>query len=210
MRHAIKNRFTYAQLACHNFNTAANAEPPPVGHRYRQALRLVTLGENTMHTTAYTTAPRTAAQLHAEIVAAAAVAPEWQNNEAATWLHGARPVINSRRDFYFDGLATDISEHRKAGAMAKVRQCEWLEDTTDADTISELLHWADRTPRHLTFKTATGRVKLVNTAERLQGFADAMAKSKAAWQLWGGGNMPAELAKPKKANHIGKRVCATV
>ena len=152
-----------------------------------------------MSTTTYTTAPRTAAQLHADILAAAAVAPEWQNNQAAEWLHRLQPIIRTRQDFYFDGLASDIAQHRKAGDTQAARQCAWLEDSTDADTVGELLHWADSTPRHVTFKTATGRLKLMNTADRLQAFADGMAKTKTAWQLWGGGAMPAELAKPKKA-----------
>lgn len=55
--------------------------------------------------------------------------------------------------------------------------------------------------KYATFKHAAGRVKLLNTRERLQAFAAEMLKG-GAWALWGGGEKPAETIKPKKARAV--------
>lgn len=59
----------------------------------------------------------------------------------------------------------------------------------------EDLDGIDYHDRHLTFKTATGSIKLIRTKARLQQFAADMLKT---WKLWGGGEKPAS-DKPKKA-----------
>lgn len=50
----------------------------------------------------------------------------------------------------------------------------------------------------VTFKTATGKITLKNTRQRLQQFAADMLKGN-AWALFGGGNKPAPEAKAKRA-----------
>lgn len=77
---------------------------------------------------------------------------------------------------------------------------EFHRDTAHAEALGELLETAscDMASKHATFKHAAGRVKMLNTRERLQGFAADMLKG-AAWALWGGGEKPAEVSKPRKA-----------
>lgn len=55
--------------------------------------------------------------------------------------------------------------------------------------------------KYATFKHSAGRVKLLNTRERLQTFAAEMLKG-GAWALWGGGEKPAETIKPKAVRAV--------
>ena len=143
------------------------------------------------------TTQHNAATLHAALMAAATLAPEYQNNEIGKASRDVSNASQLRAVYFDDGLIDRIQYAQRMGW--KETQGEWLIQTTTEETYSELAATCDQRPSHVTVKTATGRLKLVNTRNRLQGFADEVARSKASWALWGGGNMPAELAKPRKA-----------
>jgi len=143
------------------------------------------------------TTQHNAATLHAALMAAATLAPEYQNNEIGKASRDVSNASQLRAVYFDDGLIDRIQYAQRMGW--KETQGEWLIQTTMEETYSELAATCDQRPSHVTVKTATGRLKLVNTRNRLQGFADEVARSKASWALWGGGNMPAELAKPRKA-----------
>ena len=132
-----------------------------------------------------------ALDLYRAIMTAAAIAP---TADQAQWT--ARAIENAKGKTYtvqaaawthWDGLAS--------GSAA-----EYVRDAAHAEAMGELIETASRdlARKHATFAHAAGRVKMINTRERLQGFATDMLKG-AAWALWGGGDKPAELIKPRKA-----------
>jgi hypothetical protein len=127
------------------------------------------------------------------IQAAALVAPTEEQCNARAW------IISVIQDETFN-----IS-HRAADYWRSVeyvdpirRQALHIEEQEHAETMGELYELADRSmhTKHVTFKHASGRVKLVNTKERLESFASQVLKT---WALWGGGPKPVETVKPRKA-----------
>ncbi len=87
--------------------------------------------------------------------------------------------------------------------VATTSGADFHRDAAHDEAASELMELECRSlaPKFLTFKHAAGRVKIRNTAERLQAFAAEMLKG-GAWALWGGGEKPAETIKPKKARAV--------
>ena len=64
-----------------------------------------------------------------------------------------------------------------------------------SDGLSPTQNEATKAPAHVTFRHATGSIKLVNTRERLAQFAADMLKN---WAIWGGGEKPATIAKKQR------------
>lgn len=137
-----------------------------------------------MTTTRYTTA----ASLHAAILAAAANAPgsTKSKTEVASYYDRAERAAW----FFSDGMTATQNEamqsHVEAWHHTISTEQEHAEgELTEADESTAA-------PRHVTFRHATGSIKLRNTRERLAGFAADMLKN---WALWGGGTKPAAIKK---------------
>lgn len=132
-----------------------------------------------------------AIDLYRAIQAAAAVAPTADQMDAdlgaRCWAKSQGPSLSARAHDYWATVETTC-------------RADWVRDTAHDETMGELYELAAPllASKHATFKHASGRVKLANTRERLQGFAADMLKG-AAWALWGGGPKPAETVKPRKA-----------
>lgn len=132
-----------------------------------------------------------ALDLYRAIQAAAAAAPTADQMDAdigaRCWAKSQGPSLSARALDYWATTETTCG-------------ADWVRDTAHDETMGELYELAAPlvASKHATFKHASGRVKLVNTRERLQGFAADMLKG-AAWALWGGGPKPAETVKPRKA-----------
>lgn len=132
-----------------------------------------------------------ALDLYRAIQAAAAAAPTADQMDAAIgarcWAKSQGPSLAARALDYWATVETTC-------------RADWVRDTAHDETMGELYELAAPllARKFATFQHVGGRVKLVNTRERLQGFAADMLKG-AAWALWGGGPKPAETVKPRKA-----------
>jgi hypothetical protein len=135
-----------------------------------------------------------ALDLYRAIMNAAAIAPTAEQAQCTAYAiekaHAKTHAVNAAAWCHWGGLAS--------GSAA-----EYIYNTAHAEALGELIETASRdlARKHATFTHAAGRVKMVNTRERLQGFAADMLKG-AAWALWGGGEKPAELIKPRKARAV--------
>lgn len=132
-----------------------------------------------------------ALDLYRAIQAAAAAAPTADQMDAdigaRCWAKSQGPRLSARAHDYWATVETTCG-------------ADWVRDTAHDETMGELYELAAPllARKFATFQHVGGRVKLVNTRERLQGFAADMLKG-AAWALWGGGPKPAETVKPRKA-----------
>jgi hypothetical protein len=133
--------------------------------------------------------------LYRAIQSAALVAPTVHESEVSeSVLHRARErAINAGRPALFTYWCT----------VATTSGADFHRDAAHDEAAGELMELECRSlaPKFLTFKHAAGRIKIRNTAERLQAFAAEMLKG-GAWALWGGGEKPAETIKPKKARAV--------
>ncbi|MGB4060876.1 MAG: LPD29 domain-containing protein [Burkholderiaceae bacterium] len=138
-----------------------------------------------------TTRHTTAASLYAAILAAAAKAPgsTKSKTEVASYYERAERAAW----FFSDGMTATQNEAMQAHVEAwhhtvSAEQEHAEGELTEADE-------ATAAPRHVTFRHATGSIKLRNTRERLAEFAGELVRY--YWALYGGGAKPTTTKKAR-------------
>lgn len=130
----------------------------------------------------------TAMPFYLAIKRAALVAPV----ETKKAWEGMHADISARKNAALEWHCMSVQDVRDMRSAAQYM----ARDAVDLAYAEMIMHIPD-IESHVTFHHSHGRVKLANYADRLNEFADDLAKSKKTWALFGGGPMP-ETEKPKR------------